>query len=103
MRSRSPSVRNNSAATAPPDRGSRLTVRTWRDLREQTERALRALAVDAPDSEARWMVERVSGYDGVELVMGESEPATDAAAAHVDDMVARRGRGESLQYVLGEW
>ncbi len=49
------------------------------------------------------MIERVSGYDGVELVMGESEPATDAAAAHVDDMVARRGRGEPLQYVLGEW
>jgi release factor glutamine methyltransferase len=101
MRWRWPSGPSSSAAAR--DRGSRLTVATWRELREQTERQLRALAVDAPDSEARWMIERVSGYDGVELVMSESEPATDAASAHVDDMVARRARGEPLQYVLGEW
>ena len=93
----------SSSAASARDRGSLLPVSTWRELREQTERQLRALAVDAPDSEARWMIERVSGYDGVELVMGESEPATDAASAHVDDMVARRARGEPLQYVLGEW
>jgi release factor glutamine methyltransferase len=80
-----------------------LTVASWRELREQTEARLRELSVDAPDSEARWMIERVSGYDGVELVMGESEPASEAARAHVDDMVARRAGGEPLQYVLGEW
>jgi release factor glutamine methyltransferase len=78
-------------------------VASWRELRDQTEQQLRALDVGAPDSEARWMVERVSGYDGVELVMGEAEPASDAALAHVDDMVARRAHGEPLQYVLGEW
>jgi release factor glutamine methyltransferase len=78
-------------------------VLSWRELRNQTEGQLRALCVDAPDSEARWMIERVSGYDGVELVVSEAEPAPAAALAHVDDMVARRGRGEPLQYVLGEW
>jgi len=85
------------------DHDPQLTVLSWRALREQTEEQLRSLSVDAPDSEARWMIERVSGYDGVELVMGEAEPASDAARAHVDDMVVRRGRGEPLQYVLGEW
>ncbi|MEX2100055.1 MAG: peptide chain release factor N(5)-glutamine methyltransferase, partial [Acidimicrobiia bacterium] len=80
-----------------------IAVTTWRQLREQTHARLRELSVDAPETEARWMVERVSGYDGVELVMGESEPATAPAIAHVDDMVARRASGEPLQYVLGEW
>jgi release factor glutamine methyltransferase len=78
-------------------------VTTWRELRVETERQLRELGVDAPDSEARWMVERVSGYDGVELVMGEDETATAPARAHIADMLERRGRGEPLQYVLGQW
>ena len=49
------------------------------------------------------MIERVSGYDGVELELGDAEPATAPAIAHVDDMIARRALGEPLQYVLGEW
>ena len=49
---------------------------TWADLRRDAEARLRDAPVAAPDTEARWMVERVSGYDGVELVMGEHEDAT---------------------------
>ena len=49
------------------------------------------------------MVERVSGYDGVELVVGEHEAATAPAIQHLDDMLARRAAGEPLQYVLGRW
>jgi release factor glutamine methyltransferase len=60
-------------------------------------------AVDAPDTEARWMVERVSGYDGVELVLGEHETATGPAIAQLDAMLERRAGGEPLQYVLGRW
>jgi len=76
---------------------------SWADLRVETERRLRAAGVDAPDAEARWMIERVSGYDGVELILGEHERATEVAVAHLDDMVARRLTGEPLQYVLGRW
>ena len=76
---------------------------TWGDLRRQAEARLRATASSAPDAEARWMVERVSGYDGVELVMGEHEPATAPAMKHLDDMLERRAHGEPLQYVLGRW
>ena len=36
------------------------------------------------------MVERVSGYDGVELVVGEHELATAPAIQHLDDMLERR-------------
>jgi release factor glutamine methyltransferase len=49
------------------------------------------------------MVERVSGYDGGELVAAEAEPATARAQDHLDAMVARRAGGEPLQYVLGVW
>jgi release factor glutamine methyltransferase len=78
-------------------------VTTWRELRVDTEARLVAIGVDAPDTEARWIVERVSGYEGVELLLGEDEPATEPAIVHVDDMVERRGTGEPLQYVLGQW
>jgi release factor glutamine methyltransferase len=76
---------------------------TWADLRVAATRRLRDAHVDAPDTEARWMVERVSGYDGVELVMGEHEMATAPAIAHLDGMLDRRAAGEPLQYVLGRW
>ena len=76
---------------------------TWADLRVHAAARLRDTAALAPETEARWMVERVSGYDGVELVVGEHEIATAPAILHLDDMLARRAAGEPLQYVLGRW
>jgi len=78
-------------------------VTTWADLRVKATARLRDTAALAPETEARWMVERVSGYDGVELVVGEHEIATAPAIQHLDDMLARRAAGEPLQYVLGRW
>jgi release factor glutamine methyltransferase len=79
------------------------TVTTWADLRARAERRLSDARVEAPDMEARWLVERVSGYEGVELVIGEHEPATAPAEQHLGDMLERRAAGEPLQYVLGRW
>jgi release factor glutamine methyltransferase len=79
------------------------TVTTWADLRVRAEARLQEIAVLSPASEARWMIERVSGYDGVELVVGEHEAATAPAIQHLDDMLERRALGEPLQYVLGRW
>ncbi len=76
---------------------------TWGDLRVHAQARLEATSSPAPEVEARWMVERVSGYDGVELVVGEHEPATAPAIQHLDDMLERRAQGEPLQYVLGRW
>jgi release factor glutamine methyltransferase len=78
-------------------------VTTWADLRVRAESRLREARALRPDVEARWMVERVSGYDGAELVTYEREPATAPAAQHLDDMLERRAGGEPLQYVLGRW
>jgi release factor glutamine methyltransferase len=78
-------------------------VTTWADLRERAETRLRDTDVVRPDTEARWMVERVSGYEGTELVTNEQERAPAPAVSHLDDMLERRADGEPLQYVLGRW
>ncbi|HEX6310862.1 MAG TPA: peptide chain release factor N(5)-glutamine methyltransferase [Acidimicrobiia bacterium] len=75
----------------------------WRDLRTQAEAALRDAGVREPATEARWMVERISGYESAELIVAEGEPATERAYAHLREMVERRAAGEPLQYVLGVW
>jgi release factor glutamine methyltransferase len=69
----------------------------------RAEHRLRDAGVDAPETAARYMVEEASGYEGAELVAAGQEPATTPATAHLDAMVARRARGEPLQYVLGRW
>ena len=80
-----------------------MPVTTWADLRVRAEAHLRVTGVPRPDTEARWMVERVSGYDGAELITNEQELATAPAVQHLDDMLDRRTAGEPLQYVLGRW
>lgn len=53
--------------------------------------------------DARRILERASGFEGAELVLGLREPATQRGVHHFDLMVERRLTGEPLQYVLGEW
>ena len=53
--------------------------------------------------EAWFVLERASGFDRAGLVARLDEPVPARAAAFVDTMVERRGRGEPLQYVLGIW
>jgi release factor glutamine methyltransferase len=78
-------------------------VPSWRDLREYAERTLLARGVGDAATEARWMVEHVSGYDAAELVAAEDEAVGNRPAAHLSDLVDRRVAGEPLQYVLGCW
>ena len=53
--------------------------------------------------EARRIVEQVSGYGGVELMMHLDERAPDRAVLRSAQMVARRRTGEPLQYTIGGW
>jgi release factor glutamine methyltransferase len=76
---------------------------TWSDLREHTERSLAAAGVASPVSEARWLLERVSGYEGAELLAAARDAAPPRAGPRLRELVARRVAGEPLQYVLGEW
>jgi len=78
-------------------------VPTWRDLRVEAEGTLAGAGIENAPSEARWMVEHVSGFDAAELVTAEDETATTRAAAQLDELLGRRTGGEPLQYVLGCW
>jgi release factor glutamine methyltransferase len=61
------------------------------------------MGVDDPASEARWMLEEVSGLDPTEQVLQAERPATRRAAHDLGALLDRREAGEPLQYVLGSW
>jgi release factor glutamine methyltransferase len=70
--------------------------------------SFRQLLVQTADAvgsrhEARWLCEVAAGLDGDEFDAALDEAATVRMVAHLDDMVARYGTGEPLQYVLGRW
>ena len=74
-----------------------------RAARDAAEERLRAVGVDDPGTEARWMLEEVSGMDAAEQVL-EGEPARDATRdRRPRRLLDRRAAGEPLQYVLGSW
>ena len=81
----------------PSPSGADPSVRSWRWLLRVTEARL------ASAREARWVVERASGWEDAELWLHIDEPATARAGAFVDRMVERRLAGEPIQYVLGRW
>lgn len=76
---------------------------TWRELRAEAERELAHAGVGPAETEARFIVERASGYDGAEWfeIADAAPPALAARKFH--EMVRRRVAGEPLQYVLGGW
>jgi release factor glutamine methyltransferase len=69
---------------------------TWASLLEGATAALNPV-------DARWIVCEASGYDPAELGLALDQPATNGGVRVVEDLVARRARGEPLQYVLGSW
>lgn len=78
---------------------------SWGELLAETTVRLTEGDVDAssPASEARWIIEEASGFEGTELAVGLDRLATERGVAHLDAMVARRLAGEPIQYVLGHW
>jgi len=74
---------------------------TWRRLWVETTEALGGTPEAAV--EARWMCEAASGREGADWLLGLDDAATRRPVVHLDAMVARRGAGEPLQYVLGSW
>jgi release factor glutamine methyltransferase len=76
---------------------------TWRELRARAAGQLADAGIIPAEAEARFMVERASGYDADEWLDAAEVRPPARAVARLHDMVARRLAGEPLQYVLGAW
>ena len=95
-----PSTGGPTVGGAGPANGD---VVPWRTLLADTVARLRAAGVDNAAQEARWLVERATGFTPAELAVNLDRPATERGATHLEVMVARREAGEPLQYALGRW
>jgi release factor glutamine methyltransferase len=79
-----------------------MSTISLRALLDEATARLRHVS-DAPDLDARRIVERASGLDAAELRFELDRPVTQREMVHFDRMVERRSSGEPLQYVLGSW
>jgi release factor glutamine methyltransferase len=75
----------------------------WQTLLDEGADRLAQAGIDNAEQEARWLVQRASGLEGADLIVGLEEPAGLGDATFFYDMLERRLRGEPLQYVLGNW
>jgi release factor glutamine methyltransferase len=73
------------------------------DVREALRWARRCLgvAVESPEAEAEILLTHVLGRSRAELYARGDNPIPAEAAARLDELVARRVRGEPLQYLTG--
>jgi len=76
---------------------------TWRALRDEAVRELSDAGIGPADTEARFIVERASGYEASEWLEIAEAPAPMRGTRELREMVRRRVAGEPLQYVLGGW
>ena len=77
--------------------------RRWEDEERRAAARLAAAGIANAAQEARWLIEEVGGADrrrGSTDVGPGPEPA---AEVRLEMLVARRVRGEPLQYVIGHW
>lgn len=79
-----------------------MTV-TWSELLAETRSRLEAGRDDNPGYHARLITEEALGLDGAGFLGALGEPATIRGVAKLDAMVARRLKGEPIQYVIGHW
>jgi release factor glutamine methyltransferase len=78
-------------------------VTKWRELRAGAQRELADHGIGPADAEARFLVERASGYDASEWLDIADTAAPARGERELREMLRRRIAGEPLQYVLGGW
>lgn len=76
---------------------------TWREIYAEAVDRLAASGADSAEIDVRRILEEATGAEGSEWLEVLDDKATERRLAKFDTMVARRQRGEPLQYVLGRW
>jgi release factor glutamine methyltransferase len=76
---------------------------TWRQIYAEAVDRLAASGAESAEIDVRRMLEEATGAEGSEWLVVLDDKATERRLAKFDAMVARRQRGEPLQYVLGRW
>ena len=76
---------------------------SWKQLVGEASQVLSSQLGGDRTQEAKWIVERVSGFNPAELIVHGSESVSSRGVAFFDQLIARRSAGEPLQYVLGRW
>ncbi len=79
-----------------------MATETVLGVLEAAEGYLRERGVEAPRLSIEWMLARALGLTRLQVYMAYDRPVTETEKAELRSMVARRGRGEPLAYVLGD-
>ena len=69
---------------------------SWKQLRHEATQRLRIAFDDDRSQEARWIVERVSGYSASELMIHDDEPVSVRSVAFFDELLDRREAFEQV-------
>lgn len=69
---------------------------------DAAEGYLRERGVDGPRVSIEWMLARVLGLTRLQVYMAHDRPVSEDEKQQLRAMVARRGRGEPLAYILGD-
>jgi release factor glutamine methyltransferase len=81
---------------------SRSRAPSVRGILTKTERYLAERDIDAPRLSAQLLLAHVLGLDRLGLILAMDRPLTPNELDAVRPLVARRGRGEPMAYILGE-
>ena len=75
----------------------------WRQLYQEAKENLASKDFEVPDMEARWIVEKASGYQGTAFTSAMDEKASTLEIKHFKAILEKRLAGQPLQYALGSW
>lgn len=75
---------------------------TIRDILGKTEAYLRDKSVDSPRLSAQLLLAKGLEMDRINLIVSLDRPLKEAELAAIRPLVARRGKGEPMAYILGE-
>jgi len=76
---------------------------SWYQLYNKAKEQLASTDTETSATEAKWIVEKASGYEGAQFASAMNMAAPTLGIKHFEIMLKKRLDGEPLQYALGSW